>query len=182
MIYEECFIKGVWVITPRQYSDARGVFMETYKKAEFDATIGEVNFVQDNCSISSRGVLRGLHYQKGASSQAKLVSVLRGAILDVVVDMRCGSPTLGKHVAVELNEQNRKMLFVPRGFAHGFVALHDHTVVCYKVDNPYSPKDEACLRFDEPLLKIDWRLEKEEIILSPKDAEGTSWNEAYCYE
>ena len=167
-------IDGVWIVEPRRIGDARGYFMESFKKSAFEATVGEVNFVQDNESFSSRGVLRGLHFQKGEFSQAKLVRVSQGTVLDVAVDLRGGSPTFGKHVAVELSQENARQLFIPRGFAHGFVVLSDVAQFQYKVDNVYAPQAEATLRFDDPTLGIDWRLPAGELLLSEKDLRGMS--------
>lgn len=172
MNYIEQEIKGVYVIEPKRFGDARGYFCEVWKKEEFDAHIPGVTFVQDNESVSSHGVLRGLHFQKGEWSQAKLVRVSRGAVLDVAVDLRGGSPTYGKHVAVELTAENGRQLFIPRGFAHGFVVLSDMAQFQYKVDNVYAPQAEATLKFDDEALGIDWRLPKDEILLSAKDELG----------
>ena len=137
MEYTETEIEGVWVIQPKVFDDARGYFFEAWKQAEFDAHIGyHVEFVQDNESMSSRGVLRGLHYQKGESSQAKLVRVIKGKVLDVAVDLRKDSKTFGKYVMVELSGENKLQFFIPRGFAHGFLVLSDEAIFTYKVDNP----------------------------------------------
>lgn len=172
MKFTQLSIPGVWLVEPERYGDARGYFMESFKLSEFLANVGEVNFVQDNESVSSRGVLRGLHFQKGEFSQAKLVRVSQGSVLDVAVDLRGGSPTYGKHVAVELSQENARQLFIPRGFAHGFVVLSDMAQFQYKVDNQYAPNSEATLRFDDPALGIDWRLPHDELLLSPKDLKG----------
>lgn len=172
MKFTQLSIPGVWLVEPERYGDARGYFMESFKLSEFRSNIGEVNFVQDNESVSSRGVLRGLHFQKGEFSQAKLVRVSQGTVLDVAVDLRGGSPTYGKHVAVELSQENARQLFIPRGFAHGFVVLSDMAQFQYKVDNQYAPHSEATLRFDDPALGIDWRLPHDELLLSPKDLKG----------
>lgn len=165
-------IEGVWVVKPKRFGDARGYFCETFKQSEFEQHIGPVRFIQDNESVSSHGVLRGLHFQKGEFSQAKLVRVSRGAVLDVAVDLRAGSPTYGRHVAVELTADNGLQLFIPRGFAHGFVVLSDTAQFQYKVDNVYAPKSEATLRFDDPALGIDWRVSPSEMLLSEKDTRG----------
>lgn len=170
-------IEGVWIVEPRRFGDARGYFMESFKKSEFEANVGHVDFVQDNESFSSRGVLRGLHFQKGEFSQAKLVRVSRGAVLDVAVDLRGGSPTFGRHVAVELTADNARQLFIPRGFAHGFVVLSDVAQFQYKVDNVYAPQSEATLRFDDPALGIDWLIPASEMLLSEKDLKGISLSE-----
>lgn len=135
MEYEETDIKGVWVLTPKVFNDNRGYFFEAWKKSDFEAHVGKVDFIQDNESKSSYGVLRGLHYQKGTYSQAKLVRVIKGKVLDVAVDLRKSSPTFGKHVMVELSEDNKRQLFIPRGFAHGFLVLSPEAIFTYKVDN-----------------------------------------------
>lgn len=172
MEFEEQFIDGVWVITPKRFGDARGYFCETFKKEEFEAHVGKVEFVQDNESFSSHGVLRGLHFQKGEFSQAKLVRVSQGTVLDVAVDLREGSATYGKHVAVELTAESGRQLYIPRGFAHGFVVLSETAQFQYKVDNVYAPQSECTLKFDDPALGIDWRVERGEMLLSAKDECG----------
>jgi len=165
------------VIEPKRFGDMRGYFSEVFKLADFEAHIGHVEFVQDNESFSTRGVLRGLHFQRGEWSQAKLVRVSLGTVLDVVVDLRHGSPTWGQHLAVELSADTGRQLFIPRGFAHGFVVLSDQAQFQYKVDNIYAPQSEATLRFDEPALGIDWRIAPADMILSEKDLRGLSLNE-----
>ena len=170
-------IKGVWVIEPKRFGDKRGYFSEVFKQAEFDSHVGHVDFVQDNESFSSRGVLRGLHFQRGEWSQAKLVRVSQGTVLDVVVDLRHGSPTWGQHLAVELSADTGCQLFIPRGFAHGFAVLSDVAQFQYKVDNLYAPQSEATLRFDDPVLGIDWRIGRDDMILSEKDLKGRSLDE-----
>ena len=165
-------IEGVWVIQPKRFGDARGYFSETFKLEEFRKHVGDVEFVQDNESFSTYGVLRGLHFQKGEFSQAKLVRVSRGRVLDVAVDLRGGSPTYGEHVAVELTAEKGNQLFIPRGFAHGFVVLSDEAQFLYKVDNVYAPQSEATLKFDDPALGIDWQVPFEKVLLSAKDKEG----------
>lgn len=172
MEFVETEIKGVWMITPVRYGDERGYFSEVWREDEFVRHIGPVHFVQDNESVSRRGVLRGLHFQAGEYSQAKLVRVSRGTVLDVVVDLRQDSPTYGRHVSVELTVSSGRQLFVPRGFAHGFVVLSDDAQFQYKVDNVYAPQSECTLRFDDPALGIDWVLPREELILSAKDCHG----------
>ena len=149
-------IKDVFIIEPRVFPDARGYFFESWKQEEFDKNIYPVQFVQDNESKSSKGVLRGLHYQRGEFSQAKLVRVVKGRVLDVAVDLRKSSPTFGKHVAVELSDENKRQLFIPRGFAHGFLVLSDEAIFTYKVDNVYAPQAEASIRYDDPTIGIDW--------------------------
>jgi dTDP-4-dehydrorhamnose 3,5-epimerase len=172
MEYIEQEIKGVYVLKPKRFGDARGYFCETFKKEEFERYVGKVDFVQDNESKSSRGVLRGLHFQRGEYSQAKLVRVSRGVVLDVAVDLRGGSATFGKYVAVELSEENGQQLFIPRGFAHGFVVLSDVAQFQYKVDNVYAPQSEATLAFDDRTVGVRWPIGKEEMLLSEKDRAG----------
>ncbi|MBQ7741507.1 MAG: dTDP-4-dehydrorhamnose 3,5-epimerase [Bacteroidaceae bacterium] len=181
MQYIETEIKGVWVLEPRVFEDARGYFMETYRQEDFDAHIGETVFVQDNESKSSYGVVRGLHYQKGEWSQAKLVRVMQGKVLDVAVDLRRSSETFGKFVAVELSADNKRQLFVPRGFAHGFAVLSDTAVFAYKVDNKYMPSAEASIRFDDPDIGIEWPVAADDMILSPKDLNAKSFKEAETF-
>lgn len=172
MNFLEQDIKGVYVIEPVRYGDARGYFCETWKQEEFDSYIPGVKFVQDNESVSRYGVLRGLHFQLGEWAQAKLVRVSQGKVLDVVVDLRAGSETYGKHIAVELSAENGRQLFVPRGFAHGFVVLSEIAQFQYKVDNKYAPQAERTLKYDDVDLGIDWVLPKSEILLSEKDKQG----------
>lgn len=174
MNYIKTDIDGVIIVEPRRFGDARGYFMETFKLDEFRMNVRDISFVQDNESFSSYGVLRGLHFQKGEFSQAKLVRVSRGTVLDVAVDLRAGSSTYGRHVAVELSDENCRQLFIPRGFAHGFVVLSDVAQFQYKVDNIYAPQSEATLRFDDPTLSIDWRISPDKMKLSDKDLRGVS--------
>lgn len=162
-------IEGVVVIEPRVFDDARGYFFESYSKRRFDEAVKPVEFVQDNESMSTRGVIRGLHFQRPPFSQSKLVRCVRGAVLDVVVDIRRGSPTYGQHVAVELTGANRRQLFVPRGFAHGFAVLSDEAVFQYKCDNYYHPESEGGISIADNSLGIDWRINPAEAILSDKD-------------
>ena len=178
MEYKETAIKGVYIIEPRVFNDARGYFFEAWKKDEFEEKIGKVDFVQDNESKSSYGVLRGLHYQKGEYSQAKLVRVIKGKVYDVAVDLRKNSPTFGKYVGVELSEDNKRQFFIPRGFAHGFVVLSDEAVFTYKVDNVYAPQHEASIRFDDDSLGIDWLIDTKDVLTSEKDLKGCSLKEA----
>ena len=178
MKYIETDIKGVWIIEPKVFDDARGYFMEAWKKEEFEAHVGMVDFVQDNESKSSYGVLRGLHYQKGDASQAKLVRVIKGRVVDVAVDIRKSSPTFGKHVMVELSEANKRQLFIPRGFAHGFLVLSDEAVFTYTVDNAYCPQQEASIRFDDPKLGIAWPMDMAEVLTSEKDLRGATFADA----
>ena len=162
-------IEGVVIIEPRVFNDPRGYFMESWKKDLFSVEISEINFIQDNESKSSYGVLRGLHYQKGDASQAKLVRVIKGKVLDVAVDIRKNSPTFGKHIMVELSEENKRQLFIPRGFAHGFLVLSDDAIFTYKVDNQYAPHSEASILYNDPELGIEWPISNDEMILSDKD-------------
>ena len=175
MEFKELDIKGVWLIEPKRFGDARGYFCETFKLSEFESHIGKVEFVQDNESLSTRGVLRGLHFQRGEWSQAKLVRVSQGRVLDVAVDLRGGSPTYGRHVAGEVSREDGRQMFIPRGFAHGFVVLSDEAQFQYKVDNVYAPHSEATLRFDDPALGIDWPIATEEMKLSEKDLRGMAF-------
>ena len=174
MNFIEQDIKGVWVIEPKIFGDKRGYFCEVFKQAEFDAHVGHVDFVQDNESFSGKNVLRGLHFQRGEWSQAKLVRVSRGKVLDVAVDLRQDSPTWGKHIAIELDAESGRQLFIPRGFAHGFVVLSDVAQFQYKVDNIYAPHSEATLRFNDPALAIDWKIDPADMLLSEKDTRGFS--------
>ena len=170
MTYIETEIPGVWIIEPKVFKDARGYFMEAWKKAEFEEHIGKVEFVQDNEYCSSKGVLRGLHYQLAPYSQSKLVRVIKGCVLDVAVDLRKGSPTFGKYVAVELSDENKRQFFIPQGFAHGFHVMSEEAVFTYKVDNPYAPTHERGLRFDDPTVGVDWKITEPAILnLSDKD-------------
>ena len=169
MDYIKTEIEGVYVIEPKVFKDARGYFMEAWKQSEFEANIGQINFIQDNESKSSFGVLRGLHYQKGEYSQSKLVRVIKGRVLDVAVDIRKSSPTFGKHVMVELSEDNKRQFFIPRGFAHGFLVLSDEAIFTYKVDNPYAPQAEAGIRWNDPALAIEWPIDPAQVLTSEKD-------------
>ena len=162
-------IEGVVVIEPRVFDDARGYFFESYSKRRFDEVVRPIEFVQDNESMSTRGVIRGLHFQRPPFSQSKLVRCVRGAVLDIVVDIRRGSPTYGRHIAVELTGENRRQLFVPRGFAHGFAVLSDEAVFQYKCDNYYHPESEGGISIADHSLGIDWRIDPAEAILSEKD-------------
>ena len=178
MEYIKTEIDGVWIIQPRVFNDARGYFFEAWKKEEFEEHIGKVCFVQDNESKSSYGVLRGLHYQKGEFSQAKLVRVIKGCVLDVAVDIRKNSPTFGKHVMVELSDDNKRQFFIPRGFAHGFLVMSDEAIFTYKVDNAYAPQAEASIRFDDPDIAINWPIDSKDVFTSAKDMEAKLLKEA----
>jgi dTDP-4-dehydrorhamnose 3,5-epimerase len=163
-------IPDVIIIEPKVHGDSRGYFVETFRADKLEEFLGfKINFCQDNESKSSRGVLRGLHYQLAPAAQTKLVRVIQGRVLDVAVDIRKGSPTFGKHVAVELSGENKKQLLVPRGFAHAFVVLEDDTIFAYKVDNYYSPENDRGIAFDDEALGIDWMVPHAELNLSAKD-------------
>ena len=165
----ETAIEGVVIIEPRLFKDERGYFFESFSQREFEEKIRKISFVQDNESKSSYGVLRGLHFQKPPYAQSKLFRVIKGAVLDVAVDIRKGSPTFGKHVAVELTEENHLQLFIPRGFAHGFSVLSQEVIFQYKCDNFYAPQSEGALAWDDSDLNINWRIPTNQIILSEKD-------------
>ena len=162
-------IEGVVIIEPKVFGDSRGYFFESYSQRDFNSLVGEVNFVQDNESKSCYGVIRGLHFQKPPFEQSKLVRVVKGKVLDVAVDIREGSPTFGKHVAVELSEENHRQLFIPKGFAHGFSVLSEEAVFQYKCDNFYAPQSEGAIAWDDPALGIDWRIPVDKVIISEKD-------------
>ena len=180
MNYEKTEIDGVYIITPKVFNDSRGYFFESFKQSEFDENIGKINFIQDNESKSSRGVLRGLHYQKGNFSQAKLVRVIKGTVVDVAVDIRKNSPTFGKYIMVELSEENKKQLYIPRGFAHGFLVLSDEAIFAYKVDNVYAPQSEASIRWDD--VEIGINIENLEVQTSEKDNKACHLSEAEVFE
>lgn len=182
MEYKETGINGVYIIEPRVFNDARGYFFESWNRADFESHIGSIEFVQDNESKSSYGVLRGLHYQKGECSQAKLVRVIKGKVLDVAVDLRKSSPTFGKHVMVELSDENKRQFFIPRGFAHGFLVLSPEAVFTYKVDNAYAPKSEASVRFDDPDLGIEWPIDPKDVLTSEKDLKGCAFKDAEVFD
>ncbi|MDN5055430.1 dTDP-4-dehydrorhamnose 3,5-epimerase [Aliarcobacter butzleri] len=178
MIFLKTSIPDVIIIEPKVHGDARGYFVETFRADKLEEFIGyKINFCQDNESKSSKGVLRGLHYQLAPFAQTKLVRVIQGRVLDVAVDIRKGSQTFGKYVAVELSAENKKQMLVPRGFAHGFVVLEDDTVFAYKVDNYYSPECDRGIAYDDESLNIDWILKKEELNLSAKDTKQPKLNE-----
>lgn len=166
----ETAIDDVVIIEPDVYGDSRGYFFESYSQKKFDELVRPVRFVQDNESKSKYGVLRGLHFQKGKDAQSKLVRVVKGRVLDVAVDIRKGSPTFGKYVAVELTEDNHRQLFVPRGFAHGFSVLSEEVIFQYKCDNLYAPQAEGAIAWNDPEIGIDWQLPAEDVLLSVKDA------------
>ena len=182
MEYIKTEIEGVFVIEPKVFNDARGYFMEAWKQAEFNEHVGKVDFIQDNESKSSFGVLRGLHFQKGAAAQAKLVRVIKGKVLDVAVDIRKSSPTFGKHVMVELGEENKRQFFIPRGFAHGFLVLSEEAIFTYKVDNPYAPQSEAGIRWNDPDLAIQWPIDPQKVQTSEKDLKQPSFKDAEVFD
>jgi dTDP-4-dehydrorhamnose 3,5-epimerase len=183
MDYVQTEIDGVWVIQPKVFNDSRGYFMECFKKEEFERHIGKVDFIQDNESKSSFGVLRGLHFQKGDYSQAKLVRVILGKVLDVAVDLRKSSATFGKYVSVELSDENKRQFFIPRGFAHGFLVLSEEAVFTYKVDNIYAPQSEASIRYDDSHIAIDWPISSHDVKLSDKDLnKAVSFADAEVFE
>ena len=161
-------IDGVVIIEPRLFRDERGYFFESFSERDFCEQVRPVYFVQDNESKSSYGVLRGLHFQKTPHAQSKLVRVIKGRVLDVAVDIRRGSPTFGRHVAVELTEENHRQFFIPRGFAHGFSVLSEEAIFQYKCDNYYAPQSEGALAWDDPELAIDWRIPADKVVLSEK--------------
>ncbi len=166
----ETKLKGCFIIKPTVFKDERGFFFESYNQKKFNEAIGtKVNFVQDNESFSLRGVLRGLHFQKGEFAQAKLVRVVKGNVLDVVVDIRPNSNTFGKHVSIELSEENKKQLFIPRGFAHGYVVLSDTAIFSYKCDNFYNKASEGGIIYNDDTLNIDWKFKESDFIISEKD-------------
>lgn len=182
MNYIKTEIEGVYIIEPRVFNDARGYFFEAWKKDEFEQNVCKTTFIQDNESRSSYGVLRGLHYQKGEYSQAKLVRVIKGRVLDVAVDIRKSSPTFGKHVMVELSEDNKRQLFIPRGFAHGFLVLSDDAIFTYKVDNVYAPQYEAGIRWNDETLAIKWPIDPKDVVTSEKDLRASTLQEAVLFE
>ena len=167
-------IDGVVIIEPKVFKDARGYFFESFSQREFEEKVRKINFVQDNESMSSYGVMRGLHFQRPPFSQSKLVRCVKGRVLDVAVDIRKGSPTYGQHVAVELSEDNHRQFFVPRGFAHGFVVLSETAVFQYKCDNFYAPEADGGINIKDETLGIDWGISFEEAILSEKDTKHVS--------
>ena len=172
MIVKETNLEGCFIIKPKVIQDKRGYFLESFNQAVFKEGLNrDINFVQDNESYSSKGVLRGLHYQKGDYAQAKLVRVIKGKILDVVVDLRADSPTFSKHMSIELSEDNKTQLFIPRGFAHGFLVLSDTAIFSYKCDNFYNKASEGGIIYNDKDLNIDWKLDEKEFIISEKDLE-----------
>ena len=183
MTFTRTKIPDVIIIDPQVHGDERGYFVETFRQDKLEAFLGfKVNFCQDNESKSSKGVLRGLHYQLAPAAQTKLVRVIQGSVLDVAVDIREGSPTFGQHVAVKLTAENKRQLFVPRGFAHGFVVLEDKTTFAYKVDNYYSPENDRGMSFNDTDLKINWILDESELKLSEKDTKQPLLKDAEIFQ
>lgn len=170
MIFTETKLKGCFVIDPKIYKDDRGVFFESFKKNELEKTLGyKIDFVQENQSISSKGVLRGLHFQKGEAAQAKLVRITKGKVIDVVVDIRKASPTYGEHLKIELSAKSKRAIFIPKGMAHGFLALTKKVVLSYKCDNYYAPEEESGIIYNDSNLNIDWGFSNSNLLLSKKD-------------
>ena len=170
-------IEGVVILEPEVFGDERGYFFESFSQRDFEEKVCKTTFVQDNESSSRYGVLRGLHFQKPPHAQAKLVRVVKGKVLDIAVDIRKGSPTFGHHVSIELSGENKRQLFIPRGFAHGFAVLSDEVVFQYKCDNYYVPHSEGGILWNDPALGIDWKLPEEDVILSEKDKKNVLLNE-----
>ncbi len=170
-------IEGVIIIEPKVFGDERGYFFESFNQKEFEDNIGKINFIQDNESKSQKGVLRGLHFQKTPFEQAKLVRCIKGKVLDAAVDIRKNSKTYGQYIAVELSEENKKQLFIPRGFAHGFVVLSEDAIFTYKVDNIYKPDYESGIIWNDKDLNIDWQLNENEVVLSEKDKKLPTFEE-----
>lgn len=181
MNYIETEIEGVWLIEPKVYKDNRGYFFESFRQDEFNEKVGVIDFIQENESKSTYGVLRGLHYQKGEFSQAKLVRVITGRVLDVAVDLRQSSSTFGQHISIELSEENKRQLFVPRGFAHGFLVLSEEAIFSYKVDNYYAPQAEETILFSDEDLNIHWPMADFDLILSEKDQVAPLFKEAELF-
>ena len=177
MIIEETGIEGLKVVKPQVFTDGRGYFFETYNEQRYREAGIDYQFVQDNISSSQYGVIRGLHFQKPPYSQAKLVQVISGSVLDVAVDLRTGSPTYGRHFSIELTGENHWQFIIPRGFAHGFSVLSEHAVFTYKCDNLYNPKSEGGVRFDDPTLAIDWKTDLAHAITSEKDTKHPFFTE-----
>ena len=183
MIITPCALPEVLMIQPKKLEDERGWFMESFRKDLLEDAVGHaLDFCQDNLAQSSYGVIRGLHYQMPPQAQSKLVSVTQGNVLDVVVDIRKGSPHFGKHMAVELSSENQKQLFIPRGFAHGYACLSETALLAYKVGSHYNKAAEASIAFDDPQLNIDWQIPVEKQILSSKDCEHPAFEAAQCFE
>jgi dTDP-4-dehydrorhamnose 3,5-epimerase len=173
MIFKETDIPDIWMIEPDVFGDSRGYFMEAYKRTEFERFIGTCDFMQDNESCSAKGVWRGFHYQLEPFAQSKLVRIIQGVVLDVAVDIRKGSPTFGQYVAVELSGENKRQLFIPKGFAHGFYVMSETALFTYKVDNPYMPAYERAIRYDDPAIGIEKVIPQgQTVVLSDKDRQA----------
>ncbi|MDR0427798.1 MAG: dTDP-4-dehydrorhamnose 3,5-epimerase [Dysgonamonadaceae bacterium] len=177
MTFAETKLSGLYIIEPKVWNDSRGYFMEAFKKAELENHIGSVDFIQENESVSTKNVLRGLHYQEGDAAQAKLVRVIKGRVWDVAVDIRKNSPTYGHYELVELSEENKRQLFIPRGFAHGFLVLSDYALFLYKVDNVYFPTMERTIDCFDSEINIPWPISPDEAILSEKDKNGKAFKD-----
>tara|TARA_B100000949_G_scaffold232279_1_gene246089 strand:- start:971 stop:1525 length:555 start_codon:yes stop_codon:yes gene_type:complete len=176
---QQTILKDCFILKPRIFEDERGFFSETYNKQTFKETTGfDIDFVQDNQSISTYGVLRGLHFQKGPMAQSKLVRVVKGKVLDIIIDIRKDSETFGKHISVILDDVEQKQLFVPRGFAHGFITLSETSVFAYKCDNFYDKTSEGGIIYNDATLALDWHLPKEDLIISEKDKQLPVFKEA----
>ncbi len=175
----ETMLDGVYIIEPKIFNDSRGYFFASYNRMAFEKAGLDYTFVQDNQSKSSYGTIRGIHFQTGEFAQAKLVWVLQGTVLDVAIDLRMGSPTYGQHIAVELSEDNHRQLLIPRGFGHGFSVLSEAAIFLYKCDNFYSPSHEGSIRFDDPELDIDWRVDMKKVLHSDKDKSAPCFK-TYC--
>lgn len=182
MNYIKTDIEGVFIIEPRIFGDNRGYFFESFVLSEFEEKVCKTTFVQDNESKSSYGVLRGLHFQKPPYTQSKLIRVVKGCVWDVAVDIRQSSPTFGKHIGIELSEDNHRQLFIPKGFAHGFAVLSDEAVFQYKCDNYYAPQSEGAIIWNDPELGIDWKIPAEDIILSEKDKKHPLFKDAWLFD
>lgn len=181
MNYIQTKIQGVVAIEPKVFGDDRGYFFESFNKQSFEENIGKIDFVQDNESKSVRGVLRGLHFQAPPFAQSKLVRCVFGEVLDVAVDIRKNSPTYGEHVAVLLSEKNKRQLFIPRGFAHGFLVMSEEAIFTYKVDNNYAPQSEASVLYNDKELGINWPIAAEQLVLSQKDKQADTFRSADCF-
>ncbi|WP_420552535.1 dTDP-4-dehydrorhamnose 3,5-epimerase [Tenacibaculum aiptasiae] len=177
MEFKKTEIPGVIIIKPTIFGDERGYFFESFNKKRIEKYVQNLNFIQDNESKSQKGVLRGLHFQKPPYSQSKLVRCIKGKILDVVVDLRKGSPTYGKHISEELSEENKKQLYIPKGFAHGFLVKSEEAIIVYKVDNYYAPDYDSGIKWNDIDLQIDWGVKEEEVILSEKDKKLKSFRD-----
>lgn len=170
MIVTETKLKGCYIIEPTIFNDKRGYFFESFNQSKFNKALGmNIQFIQDNESFSTKGVLRGLHYQKGKFAQAKLVRVIKGNVLDIAVDIKKDSPSFGQYISLELSADNKKQIFIPRGFAHGFIVLSNNAILSYKCDNLYNKNSESGIIYNDPTLNIDWQLPEEELLLSDKD-------------